>query len=93
MPASAKGITPKGTKCDVGPKRKAGARAIKKANKKTTKHPALKRTSVSQRNVIDEWNRQFVEEKLDVWDSIKLELISSTSHGCTIRGHILKICC
>ena len=47
MPASKKGITPKGTKCDVGPKRKAGARAIKRVNKKTTKHVALKRTAVS----------------------------------------------
>ena len=45
MPASAKGITKKGTKCDVGPKKKAGARSIKHANKKTTKHFALKRAT------------------------------------------------
>ena len=44
MPASAKGITKKGTKCDVGPKKKAGPRAVKRVNKKTTKHTALKRT-------------------------------------------------
>ena len=53
MPASAKGITKKGTKCDVGPKKKAGARAVKRANKKTTKHSVLKRaTAVSHRNSV-----------------------------------------
>eukprot|EP00291_Cryptomonas_curvata_P022312 CAMPEP_0172175186 /NCGR_PEP_ID=MMETSP1050-20130122/14078_1 /TAXON_ID=233186 /ORGANISM="Cryptomonas curvata, Strain CCAP979/52" /LENGTH=313 /DNA_ID=CAMNT_0012847241 /DNA_START=22 /DNA_END=960 /DNA_ORIENTATION=+ len=43
MPASAKGITKKGTKCDVGPKKKAGPRAVKRFNKKTSKRTALKR--------------------------------------------------